>query len=288
VTVNNGESQSNLITRSFTVTVNAVNQPPTLNPIANLTLVKNAVAQTVALTGIGSGAPNETQSLKVTVSSSNSGLIPTPSVSYTSPKSTGSISFKPKANAVGSSTITVTVNDNGRSNNIVTRQFIVTVVAQSLAPVILNPLTNQVAVVGQTAAFSVVAGGTGPLKYQWKLNGVNLATATNAVLTLNNVTAQQAGAYSVSVSNSAGLTNSPAAALIVYPTVAANLTSAVKSNGQFTFNVSGVPTYKYIVQASSNLVDWTSIQTNTAPFQFTDPNASQFSQRYYRTLYLPQ
>jgi hypothetical protein len=45
---------------------------------------------------------------------------------------------------------------------------------------------------------------------------------------------------------------------------------------------------EYIVQASSDLVNWTAVQTNTAPFTFVDPNASQFSQRFYRTLDISQ
>jgi len=48
-------------------------------------------------------------------------------VSYSSPSSTGSLTFTPAPNAYGSATITVTVNDGGASNNLVTRSFVVTV-----------------------------------------------------------------------------------------------------------------------------------------------------------------
>ena len=60
------------------------------------------------------------------------------------------------------------------------------------------------------------------------------------------------------------------------------------SNGQITFNVSGVTNIplQYVVQASTDLVNWVSLQTNTSPFVFVDTNASQFSQRFYRTYYL--
>ena len=59
------------------------------------------------------------------------------------------------------------------------------------------------------------------------------------------------------------------------------------ASGKFALNVNGVAGYNYVVQASSNLLDWTAIETNTAPFTFVDVNAGQFSQRFYRTLYLP-
>jgi len=71
--------------------------------------------------GLVPGPANEIQSLTVTASSSSTLLIPNPAVSYSSPSSTGSLTFTPAPNAYGSATITVTVNDGGASNNLVTR-----------------------------------------------------------------------------------------------------------------------------------------------------------------------
>jgi hypothetical protein len=294
VTVNNGQAQSNIVVKTFTVTVTAVNQPPTLNPLDNLNVAMNSgpqnVSQTVVLSGITSGAANENQTLKVTATSSNMPLISNPTISYISPNSTGILTFKPMANATGTATFTVTVNDGGKSNNIVTQKFTVTIVkpASATKPVIMNSLTNHVAVSGQATTFAVTVAGTAPFKYQWKFNGANLPAATNAALALNNVSTAKAGTYYVTVSNSVGSTNSAIAALIVYPTAAATLTSAASTKGQFAFACSGVPGYQYIVQASSDLVNWTSVQTNTAPFTFTDADASQFNQRFYRTVCLSQ
>ena len=127
VTVNDGGASNNLVSRTFTVAVNPVNQPPTLNALANMTVNANASAQTVNLSGISSGAANESQTLTVTAVSSNTGLVPNPTVNYTSPNSTGSIRFAPVSSASGTATITVTVNDGGASNNIVTRSFSVLV-----------------------------------------------------------------------------------------------------------------------------------------------------------------
>ena len=123
--VNDGITNS--LPATVTVTVNAQNDAPTLSAIANLTLQTNAAQQTVTLSGIGSGAANESQSLTVTASSSNTGLIPTPTVSYTSPGATGSLRFTPTANLGGSATITVTVNDSQTQNNTFSRSFVVTV-----------------------------------------------------------------------------------------------------------------------------------------------------------------
>jgi hypothetical protein len=113
-------------------TAQPVNQAPTLDAIANpATLPRNAAAQVVNLGGIGAGA-GETQVLTVTAVSGNLGLIPHPSVSYTSPAASGSLSFTPVAGAAGTALITVTVQDNGGTANggvnSVTRTFTVTVV----------------------------------------------------------------------------------------------------------------------------------------------------------------
>ena len=140
VTVNDGGASNNIVTQTFTVTVNPVNQAPTLNALANVTINENAGLQTVSLSGITSGATNQTQPLTVTASSSNTGLIPTPTVNYTSPNTTGSITFTPVASAYGSASVTVTVNNGGASNNVVSRSFTVTVDS----PPTITAITNLV------------------------------------------------------------------------------------------------------------------------------------------------
>ncbi|HEX5220020.1 MAG TPA: Ig-like domain-containing protein [Verrucomicrobiae bacterium] len=141
VQVNDGAASNNIVTRTFTVTVTPVNQQPTLNTLANVTINEGAGQQTVNLSGISSGAANETQTLTVTASSSNPALIPNPTVNYTSPNATGTISFTPVAFAFGSATITVQVNDGGSSNNVVSRTFTVTVNPVNQAPT-LNTIAN--------------------------------------------------------------------------------------------------------------------------------------------------
>src|SRR5262249_40425338 len=57
---------------------------------------------------------------------------------------------------------------------------------------------------GGTTTFNVAVDSTAHLAYQWSFNGTNLPGATNSVLTLMNVRFDQAGSYSVIVSNSFG------------------------------------------------------------------------------------
>jgi len=289
VTANNGQPSNNIVTQTFTVNVAAVNQLPTLNSITNVTLSYNSPAQTVSLSGISSGAAGEFQPLTVKAVSSNPKVVANPTVSYSSPLTTGALTVSPVANASGSATITVTVNDGGASNNIVTRTFTVTVTVKNYvaAPVVSKSPQSQRVLAGKSATFTVTASGKGTLKYQWKYNGTNVTGGTSATLTVKSCTAKQAGLYSVTVANSGGSAASAPAALVIADSPAATLTSAVQANGQFAFNVEGVTGYKYAVQASTDLVHWTAVQTNAAPFTFTDPNASQVAHQFYRTAYVP-
>jgi uncharacterized delta-60 repeat protein len=127
VTVEDGGLDGNLSTandnglfsRSFKVTVSPINDSPTLNALSNLSLPENSPTQNVNLSGITAGG-GESQPLRVIVSSSNTLLIPIPTVSYTSPNSTGSLSFTPQTDVVGSSLITVTVEDGGLDEDLST------------------------------------------------------------------------------------------------------------------------------------------------------------------------
>ena len=89
------------------------------------------------------------------------------------------------------------------------------VFAPPVAPVVLAQPLNQTVPAGGTAMFTVFAGGTTPLRYQWRFNGTNIAGATSTNLTISAVQASNAGLYTVVVSNLAGVTPSSNASLAV-------------------------------------------------------------------------
>jgi hypothetical protein len=60
--------------------------------------------------------------------------------------------------------------------------------------------------------------------------------------------------------------------------------TAVTPAGSGTSGASGS---QYAVQVSTNLIDWTALQTNYSPFVFTDTNSRSYTRRFYRTVYLP-
>jgi hypothetical protein len=154
-------------------------------------------------------------------------------------------------------------------------------------PIIYTQPVSLAVMPGGDVQFSVTAGGTAPLSYQWSFNGTNLADATDGTLRLTNVTTDQAGTYGITVTNLAGIA-SASATLSVYTNAAAVLTAppGVSSEG-FQFTITGVPGLNYAVEASTNLVDWAPLFTNTSPFTFVDGDATNIPGRYYRSVYLP-
>jgi hypothetical protein len=56
---------------------------------------------------------------------------------------------------------------------------------------------------------------------------------------------------------------------------------------QLQFSVAGVPGYQYAIEASTNLITWTPLLTNTSPFIFCEPIAPVRPQRFYRSAYRP-
>jgi pectate lyase len=161
------------------------------------------------------------------------------------------------------------------------------------APFIVAQPQNVTVPTGQSASFTVFAGGSASLNYQWYFNtNTVVAGATNASLTLANVQSTNGGMYSVVVTNSAGLVASTNAQLAVSSGTYSRpqVSSLVFSNGILSLTITGNSGPNYIVQASTNLISWASIFTNNSPvppFNWSDNNASNFSQRYYRVLLGP-
>jgi hypothetical protein len=146
---------------------------------------------------------------------------------------------------------------------------------------------SQAVTLGQNASFSVVAGGTAPLSYQWSLNGNPLSGATSSALTLTSVQPTDAGSYTVVVTNSLSSVTSVVATLTVLPPAPPYFGSAGMTPDGFKFQLS-VPTgCRYVILVSTNLQDWTPICTNvalTASAVITDPAATNCSKRFYRAM----
>ena len=74
---------------------------------------------------------------------------------------------------------------------------------------------GQTAAAGATVRLQAMAVGNQPLSYQWQMNGTNIPGATATALSLANVQFDDAGAYSLTVSNAVGSAASANALLTV-------------------------------------------------------------------------
>ncbi len=95
---------------------------------------------------------------------------------------------------------------------------------------------------GNSASFSATATGTAPLSFQWLRNGTGIPGATGNVLSFTTVTTNDAGSYSVIVTNLAGKITSPGAVLTVALLMPPNITSqpanaTVTEGGNASFTV---------------------------------------------------
>jgi hypothetical protein len=100
------------------------------------------------------------------------------------------------------------------------------------------------------------------------------------------------GAYVVTP-QLAGVAFSPSSSFVTVPPAAAGVDFMAGTvitfitntpSGTVQITVIGPRGQTNWVEASSNLLDWIVISTNTTPFTFTDSKAANFNTRFYRTL----
>ena len=155
-------------------------------------------------------------------------------------------------------------------------------------PVTATPLSNLVLWPGDNASFSTVASGTGPFNFVWLKNGGVISGQTGNSLTLNNVSTNDAATYSVIVCGACGsITNS--ATLTVNQAVAPTLSIASQGDGSVKVSASGgVSGQQYVLQFTTDLVNWTVISTNTADSTgastFINLDATNYPHCFYRTV----
>ena len=155
-----------------------------------------------------------------------------------------------------------------------------TVNSVAAAPTITTQPASATVAAGGNISFIVVATGTAPLSYQWQKDGVNVAGATAASLSLVNVSSANAGNYRVIVSNTAGSVTSATATLTVNsmaiaPTITTQPTSRTVTAGatvSFSVVATGTAPLSYqwlkngvnLTGATSATLTLTSVTTNNA------------------------
>ena len=175
------------------------------------------------------------------------------------------------------------------------------------ATIIVQPLGLAVQNGGTALLTSTAVSIGSSMTFQWLFNGQPVPTTNTTVvnvvvplvgtvstLTVNHVSPASGGNYSVKVTNGSGSVTSNPATLVVLTDTVSNVVTGVVSilstgtgmttNG-FKLQLSGPAGSNYVIQASADLKNWTSIATNAAPtgsVSYTDTAATNLPVRYYR------
>ncbi len=161
------------------------------------------------------------------------------------------------------------------------------------SPFIIRQPVSIPAKSGGTALLSAGVVGAPPLSYQWQLNGTNLVGATNSSYALASVQANQAGTYTVVITNLIGqVTSAKAVVTIIQPLLILSSSQATILPGgglNFTFDLSGPSGRNYVLQTSSNLFGWRSIKTSSIPISgsTTLTNSAPGNANLFFRAYLP-
>jgi hypothetical protein len=122
------------------------------------------------------------------------------------------LTYLPDTNFYGTDTFTYQACDSSGASSSATVSVMVGLAGQ---PAIVTPPASQTVDAGATADFTVTATGSTPLSYSWQWNGVPMAGASTATLSLTNTTTKSQGSYDVVVTNVYGSVTSSIAILTV-------------------------------------------------------------------------
>ena len=153
------------------------------------------------------------------------------------------------------------------------------------AAAIMTQPASQSVTVGQAATFTVAAGGTAPLMYQWQKNAANISGATTASYTTPATTSADNGAkFNAVVSNSSGSATSSAATLTVNAASSApaitmqpvNQTVTAGQTATFSVTATGTPAPTYQWQKNMMNIAGATSASYTTPATATTDSGEQF------------
>jgi hypothetical protein len=185
------------------------------------------------------------------------------------------------ATAASYTTAEVTLGDNGTGFDVVvanaagsvTSSVATLTVTAAEAPTISDQPDSQSVAAGETATFSVTAGGTAPLTYQWRADEVAIDGATAASYTTAEVTVDDDGTgFDVVVANAYGSVTSDVATLTVTgpeaPTISVqpvDQTVAIGETATFSVTAGGTPPFTYQWRADEVAIGGATDASYTTP-----------------------
>jgi hypothetical protein len=116
---------------------------------------------------------------------------------------------------------------------------------------------------GFPARFTVLVSGIPPFSYQWEHNGLPISLATNSTLSLPSAGVNDGGTYDVIVSNPYRTVTSSGAVLSVTPGAGPPNVYVGRLANNLTITFSADAGQSYRLSSSTNLFDWSPVNTNT-------------------------
>ena len=180
---------SDTTTKAFTISITAVNDPPSFTKGADQTIDKNLGAQTVTnwATNLSKGPANESsQTLTFTVTNNNNSLFSTqPAID-----ALGNLTYTPANDATGSATVSVVLKDNGggATDTFTTQTFTITV--NETTPIISSFNDVTYAYGSDNITLNATSNSGGTITYSIEgsnTTGTTLSGTNNATVTLGNV-----------------------------------------------------------------------------------------------------
>jgi hypothetical protein len=149
----------------------------------------------------------------------------------------------------------------------------------------LNPVNYTNVVAGSSFSLTANAIGVPSPTYQWRKDGANISGATNETYSVSSAQFSDDADYVVVASNSQGSATSTVSSVFVFNSAAAWIDELDYGTNVISFDITGVPDYTYVIQASTNLVDWSPVYTNVSPFTFSYTITTNFPHRFFRAKY---
>ncbi len=256
-----------ITSNAATLTVNAAAVAPTITtqPV-NETVTAGQTATFTVVAGGTAPLSYQWQKNGANIAGATGTSYTTPATATTDSGSTFRVVVTNTAGTITSNAATLTVN------------------AAAVAPTITTQPVNETVTAGQTATFTVVAGGTAPLSYQWQKNGANIAGATGTSYTTPATATTDSGStFRVVVTNTAGTITSSAATLTVNaaavaPTITtqpANETVTAGQTATFTVVAGGTAPLSYQWQKNgANIAGATGTSYTTPATAMTDSGST--------------
>ena len=155
----------------------------------------------------------------------------------------------------------------------------------TVPPSITSQSGSQTAQPGATVTLSAGATGYAPPGCQWLFNGTPLAGCTNGTLIITNFQAAKAGVYSMVATNSLGSQATTPISLVMNSAVHLDSFAMNPTNNAFQMRVVGFANSNYVIQASTDMLNWIAVATNNSPtgmWNFSDPQSAVYAKRFYR------